>query len=71
VKKVSITLEDEVEAGVRERVGEREFSPYVNAAVRRSLQADRLTELLRKLEVEHGPIPPDVQAEIDAEDWPR
>jgi Arc/MetJ-type ribon-helix-helix transcriptional regulator len=71
VKKVSLTLEDDVEAGVRSRVAEGEFSAYVNAAVKRSLQADRLRELLEEFEVTHGPIPPEVQAEVDSQVWPR
>jgi Arc/MetJ family transcription regulator len=70
MKKVSVTIEDDLEAGVRERVGAREFSAYVNAALRRTLQADRLSELLRELEVEHGPIPAEVVAEVGAESWP-
>lgn len=69
MKKVSVTLADDVEAGVRARVGSREFSLYVNDAVRRSLQADRLTEMLDEMDKTSGPVSPEVQAEVDAEDW--
>jgi Arc/MetJ-type ribon-helix-helix transcriptional regulator len=70
MKKVSITLEDEVEKEARARVADGEFSAFVNDAVKRALQAVRLQELLDEFEAERGPIPPEVQAEVDALLWP-
>lgn len=52
-------------------MAEGEFSAYVNNAVKRALQADRLRELLDEYEAKHGPVSPEVQAEVDALPWPR
>lgn len=71
MKKVSVTLDDDVEQEARARVADGQFSAYVNAAVKRALQADRLRELLDELDAEHGPVSPEVQGEIEALPWPR
>lgn len=71
MKKVSVTLEDDVVEEARARAGHGEFSAYVNSAVKRALQADRLRALLDEYEAEHGPISPEVQAEVDALPWPQ
>jgi Arc/MetJ family transcription regulator len=61
--KVSLSLDADVLAEARSRAGRRELSSYVNEAVRRRLQHDRLAELLAEMEAESGPVPDDVLAE--------
>ena len=66
VSKVSLSLEESVLAEARERAGRRELSAYVNEALRRQLQRDRLLALLAEMENESGPIPDDVMDEARA-----
>ena len=61
--KVSLSLDAEVLAEARSRAGPRELSSYVNEAVRRRLQHDRLGELLEDMEAGSDPIPDDVLAD--------
>jgi Arc/MetJ family transcription regulator len=63
VGKVSLSIEEDLLAEARARAGRRELSSYVNEALRRQLQRDRLTELLAEMEAESGPIPDDVMEE--------
>jgi Arc/MetJ family transcription regulator len=60
VSKVSLSLDEEVLAEARERAGRRELSSYVNDALRRRLQHDRLGDLLAEMDVESGPVPEDL-----------
>jgi hypothetical protein len=69
--KVSTTLNQKRVAEAKARVGERGFSRYLDDALARQLQLDRLTDLERELEHEFGSIPPDVQREVDEMEWPR
>lgn len=57
VSKVSLSLDETVLAEARERAGRRELSSYVNDAVRRQLQRDRLGVLLAEMDAESGPVP--------------
>jgi len=68
--KLSITLDKRVAAELRQTAGPRGVSAFVNEAVRRELQATRLRKLLDEMDQEYGPVPDDVQAEIEALDWP-
>ncbi len=68
-EKISLTLEASLLAQARERVGRRGLSGYVNRALDRQLQHDRLTGLLADLEDEFGPVDPDVMEEVRQE-WP-
>lgn len=69
VAKVSLSLDEETLAAAREVAGPRNLSSYVNQAVRRQLQHDRLTALLAEMREESGPIDPALMDEIrDA--WP-
>jgi len=61
--KVSISLDEGVLAEARERVGGRGLSSYVNEAVRRQLQHDRVADLLAQLDAESGPVPPELLEE--------
>jgi len=55
--KVSLSIDEDVLAQARQRVGRRELSSYVSEAVRRQLQHDRLGELLAHMDAESGPVP--------------
>ena len=63
VSKVSLSIDEDVLAEARARAGRRELSSYVNEALRRQLQRDRLGELLAEMDDESGPIPDDVLEE--------
>jgi Arc/MetJ family transcription regulator len=63
VAKVSLSIEEDVLAAARARAGRRELSAYVNEALRRQLQRDRLAEMLAEMDAESGPIPDDVMEE--------
>ncbi len=62
--KTSLTLDKALLAAARELVGRRGLSRYVNRALRRQLQRDRLAGLLDELEQEAGPIGPQVMEEV-------
>ncbi len=62
-EKVSITLPDQVLREARERAG-GDLSAYVSSAVERQLQHDRIGELLAEQELEHGPVPDELLAQI-------
>jgi Arc/MetJ family transcription regulator len=68
-EKVSLSLEEELLAEARDRVGARGLSGYVNQALRHQLQHDRLAGLLAELERETGPIDPEVMEEVRRA-WP-
>ena len=68
--KISTTLDSRRVAEAKARVGERGFSRYLDDALARQLQVDRLVELETALERDYGPIPPDVQREVDEQQWP-
>lgn len=70
MKKVSVTLDADVVAEIKGELGEGEFSRFVNETLQLRLQQRRLEQLERELEQEYGPIPDDVQREIDSHDWP-
>ena len=63
VSKVSLSIDEDVLTAARARAGRRELSAYVNEALRRQLQRDRLVELLAEMGSESGPIPDDVMEE--------
>lgn len=61
--KVSVSLRAGNIRAVRERVGARGFSAYVDAAVERQIERDLLEEALEANEAEAGPIPPELRDE--------
>ena len=67
--KVSTTLTTEHVAEAKARVGARGFSGYLDDALTRQLQFDRLADLERQLAEEFGPIPAEVQRRVDEMDW--
>lgn len=68
-EKVSLTLEEELVAEARAASGSRGLSGYVNRALGRQLQHDRLTRLLQALEDEAGPVDDEVLEEVRRA-WP-
>ena len=70
MKKVSVTLDAELVAEIKTEIGEGEFSRFVNETLELHLQRRRMEQLERELEKEYGPIPDEVQREIDSHDWP-
>ncbi len=69
--KISTTLDEQHVAEARARVGERGLSRYLDEALARQLQHDRLADLERDLSQQFGPVPAEIQREIDELDWPR
>lgn len=69
-EKVSLSLDAEVLAQARERVGGRGLSAYVNEAVRRQLRRDALEEVLAKMRETNGPVGDEAMQEVRRL-WPR
>lgn len=64
VSKVSMSLDSDVLAQARERVGGRGLSGYVNEAVRRQLRRDALADLLARMRAENGTVPSERMEEV-------
>ena len=64
VEKVSISLDSDVLAQTRERVGGRGVSAYVNEAVRRQLRRDALQEVLAEMRETNGPVSNEAMEEV-------
>jgi Arc/MetJ-type ribon-helix-helix transcriptional regulator len=69
VRKVSVSMPEELTAAVQRRVGRGGFSRYVAEAVATQLRLDLLAELSGLLDEEHGPVPEELLAEAGAA-WP-
>jgi hypothetical protein len=67
--KISLTLEEDLVEEARSLAGSRGLSGYVNRALGRQLQHDRLAALLEELEREAGPIDERVLEEVRRA-WP-
>jgi hypothetical protein len=70
VRKVSVSMPEELADAVRARAGTGGFSRYVSEAVEREIRHERLGELLDELEAEYGPVPPVVR-EQTRRMWPN
>jgi len=70
VRKVSVSMPEELAEAVRSRAGAGGFSRYVSDAVEREIRHDRLGELLDELEAEYGSVPPEVR-EQTRRLWPN
>jgi hypothetical protein len=68
--KVSTTLTEELVVEAKTRVGERGFSRYLDAALARQLQFDRLEDLEQDLEHQFGSISADARRHVDEMEWP-
>ena len=69
VRKVSVSMPDELAEAVRARTGAGGFSRYVSEAVQREIRHDLLGELIEELEAEYGPVPQELLEEARRE-WP-
>jgi hypothetical protein len=69
VRKVSVSMPEELAEAVRARTGAGGFSRYVTEAVDREIRHDLLGELIDELEAEYGPVPEEVRLETRRE-WP-
>lgn len=70
VRKVSVSMPEELAEAVRARAGAGGFSRYVSEAVEREIRHEGLGELLDELEAEYGPVPPEVR-EQTRRMWPN
>jgi len=68
-EKVSLTLDDELVEQARLHAGQRGLSGYVNQALRRQLQRDRLITFLEEGDQAVGPVDESVMEEVRRE-WP-
>lgn len=69
VRKVSVSLPENLIATLHQRLGKGEFSQYVTEAVARQLELDLLAELAAELDEECGPVPEHMVEQALAE-WP-
>src|SRR5215469_18025151 len=69
VRKVSVSMPEELAEAVRARTGSGGFSRYVSEAVDREFRHDLLGELIDEFEAIHGPIPQEFLDEARRE-WP-
>lgn len=69
VEKVSVSLDADVLAQTRERVGGRGVSGYINQAVRRQLRRDALNDVVHHLRETDGPVDPKRMEEV-RRSWP-
>jgi Arc/MetJ-type ribon-helix-helix transcriptional regulator len=68
-RKVSVSMPEDLNVAVQQRVGRGKFSQYVTEAVTRQLERDLLAELSTSLAAEHGPVPEEHLTEARAA-WP-
>ena len=64
-EKVSLSLDRDLVAEVRRRVGKRELSSFLNEALERRLQTDAITQYLTDIEKENGSVSSRVAAAVD------
>jgi hypothetical protein len=69
VRKVSVSMPEELADAVRARTGTGGFSRYVTEAVSREFRHDLLGELLDELDAEYGPVPEEL-IEQARRQWP-
>lgn len=69
VRKVSVSMPEELADAVRARTGAGGFSRYVSEVVEREVRHERLGELLDELEAEYGAVPPEIREQTRRE-WP-
>ena len=69
-EKVSLTLSARALAEARRKVGKRGLSSYIDEALQRKLQHDRLHALLDQMDAEVGPPSRAVERRVERE-WPK
>jgi hypothetical protein len=70
VRKVSVSMPEDLADAVRARTGAGGFSRYITEVVEREIRHARLGELLDELEAEYGPVPPEIREQTRRE-WPN
>jgi hypothetical protein len=68
-EKVSLTLDEDLVEAARATAGQRGLSGYVNEALARQLQRDRIVQFLDDAERDVGPIDTSVMEEVRRA-WP-
>jgi hypothetical protein len=68
--KRSVTLDEELVNEALAFAGARGLSAVLNEGLRRQVLVERARRLVERFEAEHGPIPDDDLAAVDAQ-WPR
>jgi Arc/MetJ-type ribon-helix-helix transcriptional regulator len=69
VRKVSVSMPEELTEAVRARTGAGGFSRYVADAVQEQIRLDLMDDLIAEFEAEHGPVPEELVEEAMRE-WP-
>ena len=69
VRKVSVSMPEELTEAVRARTGAGGFSRYVTDAVEEQIKLDLMDDLIAEFEAEHGPVPEELVEEAMRE-WP-
>jgi Arc/MetJ family transcription regulator len=69
-EKVSLTLDEDLVERARSAAGTKSLSGYVNEALRRQLQRDRLLAFLETADRKVGPVAPETMEEVRRE-WPE
>jgi len=71
MKKVSVTLDEDLVAEIKTEVGVREFSRYVNETLALRRQRDRFEQFEHELTEEFGPIPEEARRRVREFEWPE
>lgn len=69
VRKVSVSMPEELTEAVRARTGAGGFSRYVTDAVQEQVRLDLLDDLIAEFEAKYGPVPEELVEEAMRE-WP-
>lgn len=69
VRKVSVSMPDELTAAIRERTGPGGFSRFVSEAAEERLRYELLDEYLDELDELYGPVPRELMEQARRE-WP-
>ncbi len=70
VRKVSVSMPEELAEAVRARTGTGGFSRYVTDAVEERVRLELLDELLAELDAEFGPVPDEIRQQT-RRTWPN
>jgi hypothetical protein len=70
VQKVSVSMPEELTAGVRARTGPGGFSHYVTEAVEERLRLELMDEYAAELEAANGPLTPE-ELRAAMREWPH
>lgn len=70
VKKVSVSMPEDLTAAIRERVGAGGFSRYVTEAAAERLRLEMFGEYLDELDAKYGPVPQEL-LDWAEQQWPN